>query len=77
MAPSALYLILIIVGCFLSIGMAINAFFLKGIYDRLGNVEVVQATIIADSAHIKDELDEQKQINKMLFDEINRIKERV
>lgn len=74
MDAKTLYTVLIIVGSFLSVGMLINGFFLKGIYDRLGNVEIGQAEIMNENKNFQRFIDEQKEINKDLYDKIDKIK---
>jgi predicted nuclease with TOPRIM domain len=49
MDAKTLYSVLIIVGSFLSIGMLLNAFFLKGIYSDLGELKIAVAQIMENS----------------------------
>jgi hypothetical protein len=49
MDAKTLYSVLIIVGSFLSVGMLINAFFLKGIYSDLGELKIALAQIVENS----------------------------
>ena len=72
-----LYTILIIVGTFLSIGMGVNAFFLKGIYDRLGTVEIGQATIFAQGRSREKRIEHLEQENKEIFGRLNLIEREV
>ena len=49
MDAKTLYSVLIIVGSFLSVGMLVNAFFLKGIYSDLGELKIAVAQIMESS----------------------------
>lgn len=71
---SVIYGVLSIVGVFLSIAVSIVAWFLKGIYDRLGTIEVAQATLIANDKHKEQDIEELKIQNRILFEEVNKIK---
>lgn len=74
---SIVYTILTIVGGFGIIALSINAFFLKGIYDRLGTVEIAQATIFADGKSRENRISSLETEMAMVEKELARSRERL
>lgn len=67
------YGILSIVGGFGIIALSVNAFFLKGIYDRLGTVEIAQASIFAREEAKEKRIERLEQNENILFERINKL----
>lgn len=72
-----IYTILTIVGSFVTTGLAINAFFLRGIFEDLNSVKVTIATALANDKAKQKEIDELKLNQKILFEVQNNLRERV
>lgn len=73
MEASVWYIILSIVGFFGTMALGINAYFLKGIYDRVGTVEVSLATVIVNDTHKQKEIDANREDIKLLFSRLNKM----
>jgi peptidoglycan hydrolase CwlO-like protein len=62
-----------IVGAFITFGLTVNGFFLKGIFDDLNDVKLKLAEMIAETVHNKKELD---KLEAELNDEVLRLRDR-
>jgi sensor histidine kinase YesM len=63
--------VLIIVGGFITVGVAINAFFLKGIYSELNDVKLQMVKVISSSDFLKSDLLELEKDHRKLSDVVN------
>lgn len=64
-------LLLSIVGAFLVMGLGINAFFLRGIFQDLNEVKIKLAQIFVKAAHEEKEREELKANQKEIFERLN------
>lgn len=63
-----------IVGVFITLGISINAFFLKGIYSELNAVKIQMATILSNAAHTENEMNRMEEHYEA---EIQRLRDRI
>lgn len=69
--------IIVIVGAFITLGLGINAFFLKGIYTDLNDVKVEIAKIFAGSKDKDRRIAELEENEKDLYNKVNELSQRV
>jgi hypothetical protein len=77
MDAKTLYSVLIIVGSFLSIGMLVNAFFLKGIYSDLGELKIAVAQIMESSKDKIRRIEELERKMELISIDNSKSKERL
>lgn len=77
MEKESWYILLSIIGFFGTTGLYINAFFLRGIYERFAGVETSQAIIIANSKEKDRRITELEENQKEIFIGTQLIKERL
>lgn len=66
--------LLVIVGGFATLGISINAFFLKGIYSQINDVNVRMSGLISNAEHTNHEIE---RIEKSNSEEILRMREKI
>jgi hypothetical protein len=77
MDAKTLYSVLVIVGSFLSVGMLLNAFFLKGIYSDLGDLKIAVAQIMESSKDKIRRIEELERKMELISIDNNKSKERI
>lgn len=76
MKTETLMLILSIIGIFITVGLSVNAFFLRGIFVDLNDLRVRFAEIATNGKNTARRIDNLEETEKEIFHRLNKLEQR-